>query len=172
MDNLFIILVIVATVIYALKFGSKSKEIKNQTIINKETFTTNNYTYYSKNLSNFIFLIIPFFLLVDLIALGGDTRYFSTVAFPTIAGTGLGSLILWLSNREMAVYITENKLIIKKNNNDIKEFEKDMINSYRISKDQGKTLLRIYSKDKSEFEISSYFLDLNGFEGKLKTFLI
>ena len=118
----------------------------------------------SKNNSIMVWLLIPFFLVIDFIAIGFNPNMFPIVALPTIAGAGFAALVFWLGNKDMVVYIIESKLVLKKNNSEIREFTKDEITSYRISKDQGKTTIRIYLNNKNEYELSSYFLDLNGFE--------
>ena len=93
------------------------------------------------------------------------------IIWPSLIGGGVGALLLWAGNKDMSVSISNNKLIIKKNSNEIREYTKDEISSWRVTKDQGKTVLRISSSDKSEYEMASYMLDLSGFDNAMKTFL-
>jgi hypothetical protein len=130
--------------------------------------------YRSVNQSNAVWLIIPFFLLLDfLILIGSNVRNSDIiiVVLPTIIGGGAGALVLWLANKDKVVFITKNQLIIQVSKTEIKRFTKSEIKSYRVSRDGGKTVLRISSNNRNEFELTSYFLSLNGFEEKIKEFL-
>ena len=93
------------------------------------------------------------------------------IIWPTLIGGGVGALILWAGNKDMSISIENEKLILKKSAGEIKEYSKDQIVSYRVSKDQGKTVVRISGNDKSEFELASYMLDLKGFDEAMNKFL-
>ena len=132
------------------------------------------YIYHSINYSYAAWLIIPFFLILDFLVLIGSNIRDSDIIIiilPTLIGGGAGAFLLWIGNKDKAVYITKDKLFIQVNQSEIREFNKSEIQSYRVSKDGGKTLIRISSPNKNEFELTSYFLNLNGFEEKLKQFL-
>ncbi len=127
--------------------------------------------YVSKNNSAAAWLIPIAFLIFDFIIMGGDTDMMEYVIWPTLIGGGVGALILWAGNKDMSVSIENDKLILKKSATESREYSRDQIISYRVSKDQGKTVIRISGNDKSEFEMASYMLDLNGFEDAMSKFL-
>lgn len=127
--------------------------------------------YQSKNNSGAIWLIPVVLLIFDFIIMGGDTSMMEYVIWPTIVGGGIGALIMWAGNKDMSVSIINDKLILKKSASEVREYSKDQIASYRISKDQGKTVIRISGNDKSEYEMASYLLDLKGFEEAINKFL-
>lgn len=127
--------------------------------------------YKSKNNSTAAFLIPIVFLIFDFFVMGGDVEMMGYIIWPTLIGGGVGALTIWAGNKDMSVSIENEKLILKKDATDIKEYSKDQINTYRISKDQGKTVIRVIGNDKSEYEISSYMLDLKGFDEAMKQFL-
>lgn len=93
------------------------------------------------------------------------------VIWPTLIGGGIGALIFWAGNKDMSVSIENDKLILKKSATEIKEYTKDEITSYRVSKDQGKTVIRIIGNNKSEYELASFMLDLKGFDEAMTKFL-
>jgi len=127
--------------------------------------------YLSKNNSAAAWLIPIAFLIFDFVVMGGDTEMMGYIIWPTLIGGGVGALILWAGNKDMSVSIENDKLILKKNASEIREYSKDQIISYRVSKDQGKTVIRISGNDKSEYEMASYMLDLKGFDEAMSKFL-
>lgn len=127
--------------------------------------------YQSKNNANAIWLLPIILLIFDFFIIGGDISSMGYIIWPTIIGGGIGALTMWAGNKDMSISIVDNKLILKKNLNEVREYNKEEINTYRVSKDQGKTVIRISGNDKSEYELASYFLDLNGFEESMKEFL-
>ncbi len=125
--------------------------------------------YQSKNNAAAAWLI-PFVLLgIDFFVVGSAS--FQYVLWPTLIGGGVGALIFWAANKDMSVSIINDKLILKKSYTEIKEYTKDEIASYRISKDQGKTVIRIVGNNKSEYELASMMLDLKGFDEAMTKFL-
>jgi hypothetical protein len=127
--------------------------------------------YQSKNNSNLAWFLPVGLLIIDFIIIGGDTDLIGYIVLPTLIGGFIGALILWAGNKDMSISIDGDKLKIKKDANNSREYLKEEIESYRISTDQGKTVIRICGNDKSEFELASYLLDLNGFESAMKEFL-
>lgn len=127
--------------------------------------------YQSKNNSAAAWLIPIVLVIFDFFVIGGDTSMMGYIIWPTLIGGGVGALILWAGNKDMSISIENEKLILKKSAGVIKEYSKDQIVSYRVSKDQGKTVVRISGNDKSEFELASYMLDLKGFDEAMNKFL-
>lgn len=127
--------------------------------------------YQSKNNSAAAWLIPIVLVIFDFFVIGGDTSMMGYIIWPTLIGGGVGALILWAGNKDMSISIENEKLILKKSAGEIKEYSKDQIVSYRVSKDQGKTVVRISGNDKSEFELASYMLDLKGFDEAMNKFL-
>jgi hydrogenase maturation factor len=103
--------------------------------------------------------------------MGGDVKMMSYIIWPTLIGGFVGAIIIWAGNKDMSVSIENEKLILKKNVTEIKEYSKDQINTYRVSKDQGKTVIRVQGNNKSEYEMASYMLDLNGFDEAMNQFI-
>ena len=127
--------------------------------------------YKSKNNSSTAFLIPIVFLIFDFFVMGGDVKMMSYIIWPTLIGGFVGAIIIWAGNKDMSVSIENEKLILKKNVTEIKEYSKDQINTYRVSKDQGKTVIRVQGNNKSEYEMASYMLDLNGFDEAMNQFI-
>ena len=127
--------------------------------------------YQSKNNSNFAWFIPVVLVILDFFIIGGDTDLMGYIIIPSLVGGLFASFILWSSNKDMAISIEGDKLKIVKDANNSREYLKEEIESYRISTDQGKTVIRICGTDKNEFELASYLLDLNGFESAMKEFL-
>lgn len=125
--------------------------------------------YQSKNNAAAAWLIPVFFVVMDFFIVGSDSIQY--VIWPTLIGGGIGALILWTGNKDMSVSILDDKLILKKNATEVREFTKDEIASYRVSNDQGKTVIRIIGNNKSEYELASYLIDLKGFDEAMTTFL-
>jgi len=127
--------------------------------------------YQSKNNSSAAWLIPIVLLVFDFLVMGGDIEMMKYIIWPTIIGGGFGAFIFWAGNKDISVSITNGKLILKKSTTEFKEYNKEDIISYKISKDQGKAVIRIQSSDKSEYELASYTLDLSGFEEAINNFL-
>jgi hypothetical protein len=127
--------------------------------------------YQSKNNSAVAFLIPIVLLIFDFFVMGGDVEMMGYIIWPTLIGGGVGALIMWAGNKDMSVSIENEKLILKKNAIEIKEYSKDQINTYRVSKDQGKTVIRVSGNNKSEYEMASYMLDLKGFDEAMNQFI-
>ena len=127
--------------------------------------------YQSKNNSGNVWIILIALIIFDFIIVGSNTDSLGYILLPTIIGGGIGIFLLWSNNKDTSVSIEDNFLILKNNNSDIKKFEKNEINSYRVSKDQGKTVIRIVGNNKSEYEMTAKFLDLKGFEEAMQNFL-
>lgn len=127
--------------------------------------------YQSKNNSNFAWFIPVVLVIFDFFIIGGDTDLMGYIIIPSVVGGLFASFILWSGNKDMSISIEGDKLKITKDANHTREYLKEEIESYRISTDQGKTVIRICGNDKSEFEIAYYLLDLNGFDSAMKEFL-
>jgi len=129
------------------------------------------YRYQSKNNSNYVWGLPVIFLVFDFIVIGGKMDNASYIIMPTLIGGGFGALIFWLNNKDLSVFIDDNKLIIKRNKSDVREYISSEIVSYRVSKEQNKTILKITGNDRSEYQIASFALDLKGFDNAMKEFL-
>lgn len=125
--------------------------------------------YQSKNNSAAAWLIPVFLLVIDFFVVGAESMQY--IIWPTLIGGGVGALIFWAGNKDMSVSIENDKLILRKSSSEIKEYTKEEIASYRVSKDQGKTVIRIIGNNKSEYELASYMLDLKGFDEAMTQFL-
>ena len=130
-----------------------------------------NIKYISKNNSKYVWFLPIIFLVLDFLIIGVNMDNASYIIMPTLIGGGFGALIFWLSNKDLSVFIDDKKLIIKRNKSDVREYLSSEIVSYRVLKEQNKTILRITGNDKSEYQIASFALDLKGFENAMKEFL-
>ncbi len=97
-------------------FRSIRKAMYNSKTTQASFEKTDYFLYRSINYSNAAWLIIPFFLIIDFIILiGSPNEVIMVVLMPTIVGGGAGAFLLWIGNKDKAVYITKNKLVIKIN---------------------------------------------------------
>ncbi len=99
--------------------------------------------YQSKNNSNFVWFIPVVLVILDFFIIGGDTDLMGYIIIPSLVGGLFASFILWSSNKDMSIAIEGDKLKIVKAANNSREYLKEEIESYRISTDQGKTVIRI-----------------------------
>jgi len=120
-------------------------------------------TYKAKNIVNRIWFLPLFFLIVDIIALGGGAFEYPAVLWAGTVGSLAGAFLAWLTHKDHAVSISGNTLLIKVGELN-RKIEKGQITKYGTSRDLGKTAIKLYLTDNSEFEFSSYFLELEGFE--------
>lgn len=167
-------IIVIGAIIIILKLILKKDVQKVPNILEQrdsKRSEMNTIHYQSKNISSNAWLIPLIFVFLDIIVLRGDREMVGYAIWPTLIGGSFGAFILWLNNKEMSVRIENGFLVLKKNSNEIKIYSKDQISSYRISKDQGKTIIRVCGNDKSEYELSSYMLDLKGFDEAINVFL-
>jgi len=130
--------------------------------------------YETKNKVNFVWFIPVGVYVFYLISLGSYISYlfsYPEVLWHVIVGGLIGAFVLWVNNKDMSIAVTNDKLIVKKTSTDIREYSRTEILSYRISKDAGKTVLRISGSDKSEYEITSYFLGMDGLDKAIHDFI-
>jgi len=127
--------------------------------------------YKAKNIANYFWLVVPLLVIIDFIIIGADGKTEKTILLSTFIGSGIGILFAWLGNKDAAVVLTKDELILTRTATDSTTIKKGDINSYEVSKEGGKTKISVSLKDKSTSSVSSFALRLDDFETVMKEWI-